>query len=381
VELKPLETAEASPVEKTTAPQPAAPVKHRLEWVDCAKGIGIVLVVVGHVWHGLFQAGLGARDGFEHFQVDLIYAFHMPLFFFLSGLFIERSAQKGTGKFVRDKLATIAWPYVIWTFLHWSAKKLMAGRTTVAAPPFSDIVLGLFYDPYEHLWFLYVLLLFSFFFLLLYHLRFGLTAILLVGLAMYALDPARESGREQLQRWLADQTGLTVQMSCVVVLDRIVQSFVYLAAGAWLSRFLLECLPRMPLTLLGTLFVVSSFLLIGGFALQSVTAHGVYQGDSRNVWTSLPLAMLGIAATSALAVPIARVSWLGWVRRLGELSLQIYVAHIIFTAGVRIVLLKFLHIDSVALHVVVGTVAGVLFPVALALITPRLRMGWLWSLR
>ena len=44
----------------------------RLEWVDAAKGLGIVLVIAGHVW----TSG-PARDA--------IYAFHMPLFFLLAG--------------------------------------------------------------------------------------------------------------------------------------------------------------------------------------------------------------------------------------------------------------------------------------------------------
>lgn len=47
----------------------------RIEWVDVAKGIGILLVIAGHS----FQLSWSAP----------IYAFHMPLFFFLSGLFVR----------------------------------------------------------------------------------------------------------------------------------------------------------------------------------------------------------------------------------------------------------------------------------------------------
>lgn len=51
---------------------PLAPPAARIDWVDVAKGIGIVLMVHGHIHtHG--------------FDLALISSFHMPLFFFLSG--------------------------------------------------------------------------------------------------------------------------------------------------------------------------------------------------------------------------------------------------------------------------------------------------------
>lgn len=48
----------------------------RENWVDIAKGIGIILVVMGHA-------------NCPEIPHGIIYSFHMPLFFFLSGLFIQ----------------------------------------------------------------------------------------------------------------------------------------------------------------------------------------------------------------------------------------------------------------------------------------------------
>lgn len=45
----------------------------RLDWIDVARGIGIVAVVAGHVW---------TRGPMR----DAFYSFHMPLFFLLSGM-------------------------------------------------------------------------------------------------------------------------------------------------------------------------------------------------------------------------------------------------------------------------------------------------------
>jgi peptidoglycan/LPS O-acetylase OafA/YrhL len=50
----------------------------RLAWLDAAKGVGIILVVIGHAWKSI-----DVRDP--------IYAFHMPLFFIAAG-YVSRPA-------------------------------------------------------------------------------------------------------------------------------------------------------------------------------------------------------------------------------------------------------------------------------------------------
>ncbi len=49
----------------------------RNETLDIAKGLGIVLVVLGH--NPVFREG-------AHWLYEAVYLFHMPLFFFLSGV-------------------------------------------------------------------------------------------------------------------------------------------------------------------------------------------------------------------------------------------------------------------------------------------------------
>lgn len=45
---------------------------HREAWIDCARGIAILLVIVGHTISGVLSGA--------------IYSFHMPLFFIFSGI-------------------------------------------------------------------------------------------------------------------------------------------------------------------------------------------------------------------------------------------------------------------------------------------------------
>ena len=81
----------------------------RIGWVDIARGIGIFLVVIGHVSQNPY---LG----------KVIYSFHMPLFFILSGYLYKNIKNLSLKEFVRKKAKSILVPYFIFgifTLLYW----------------------------------------------------------------------------------------------------------------------------------------------------------------------------------------------------------------------------------------------------------------------
>lgn len=84
----------------------------RIEYIDIAKGIGIVLVIVGHVvWGGNYP-----MKGAESLS-NFIYSFHMPLFFIISGLCIKDS--KRIAKPVLKKMArAYLLPYAVWSVIY-----------------------------------------------------------------------------------------------------------------------------------------------------------------------------------------------------------------------------------------------------------------------
>lgn len=59
--------------------------KERIGWIDCAKGIAILLVIFGH------SIGGGSRA--EAVLRGVIFSFHMPLFFILSSLTFRPSVD------------------------------------------------------------------------------------------------------------------------------------------------------------------------------------------------------------------------------------------------------------------------------------------------
>jgi fucose 4-O-acetylase-like acetyltransferase len=72
--------------------------------IDIAKGIGILLVIVGHT------GGLPADTYIHHF----IYSFHMPLFFILGGFLFKPS---NIGTHIRKDAKRLLLPYVFSVFL------------------------------------------------------------------------------------------------------------------------------------------------------------------------------------------------------------------------------------------------------------------------
>lgn len=86
--------------------------KERLQWADIARGIGIFLVVLGHTY----------RDNAVR---SWLYAFHMPLFFFLSGWMLGRKkaiAPAGYRAFAVKKFRAFMIPYALFlalSYVYW----------------------------------------------------------------------------------------------------------------------------------------------------------------------------------------------------------------------------------------------------------------------
>ena len=80
-------------------------MSNRIQYIDIARGIGILLVVLGHNDFALVSP----------FVYQVIYSFHMPLFFFLSGYFINPSV--GFWEFVRRRFHSLLKPFLFTIFM------------------------------------------------------------------------------------------------------------------------------------------------------------------------------------------------------------------------------------------------------------------------
>lgn len=91
----------------------------RSEYIDYAKGFGIMLVM----WAHINSSGPIAT---------YIYFFHMPLFFFISGMLFNRSKYNSFAEFVKRKAKGLLLPYAIYsvaTWVVWCGYNLVAGNS------------------------------------------------------------------------------------------------------------------------------------------------------------------------------------------------------------------------------------------------------------
>src|ERR1035441_5279648 len=89
----------------------------RVQWVDCLKGLCIVLVVYGHAAGGLAAGGIIEKGSFLMSVRSWVYLFHMPAFFLASGLFASRAQDRPLLEFLRSRFTTLIYPYILWTAL------------------------------------------------------------------------------------------------------------------------------------------------------------------------------------------------------------------------------------------------------------------------
>ena len=80
-------------------------MNERIVWVDIAKGVGIILVVFGHM-----------IDGYS-FLGKYIWSFHMPLFFYLSGLFMPDSLSLHS---VQKRTRQLLLPCIVFTIISYA---------------------------------------------------------------------------------------------------------------------------------------------------------------------------------------------------------------------------------------------------------------------
>ncbi len=78
----------------------------RYEYIDIAKGIGILLVV----WAHILLVGAPHR---------VIYAFHMPLFFLISGMLFRREKYPDFWTFLKKRAIRLLVPYVAYSAVTW----------------------------------------------------------------------------------------------------------------------------------------------------------------------------------------------------------------------------------------------------------------------
>jgi fucose 4-O-acetylase-like acetyltransferase len=335
----------------------AAPgVAARLQWVDQAKGIGILLVVFGHVLSGVKLAGVKVDPQFFRWTWDAIYSFHIPLFFYLSGLFFPHSWQRrGLHGVMLSKVDTLVYPYVLWSLIQGLLQVAMSQH--VNDPVTLGEVFSLLWHPRQEFWFLYALFFVYLYVCLLYAvLPTRLRWILLVAAVVFYFlrGPIRHAGPFIVYpAWY----------------------LVYFLAGALLHSVTAR-LTRAPVRWLA----ISAVVFAGATVLSHWLAQTVAYGQSNPAISAGNL--LGAVSGAVLAVCVSVLLANRDVRLMayvGRRSLEIYLLHTVVAGAARVALIKVLGVTNVPVHLLVGTLVGVAVPVMFVYILERWKIPGVFS--
>ena len=335
----------------------------RLQWIDTAKGIGIFLVVLGHA----IRPGMIAIPWCD-FLFRLIYAFHMPLFFLLSGYTFALSYAKhlnAPGRYTLKRTKTLLVPFVCYAALIYLCfliayrlpvvGDLLASSSFAWVDPLSYVyLLFVWENPYAaHLWYIWVLL--------------------VITLVAFALAKILGEGR-----WRVILAVLSVPCLIAAVLlpiptaiRKMLAYLLFFAAGVLWEGYGRRLLDYRH-TLAGAAGVATAVVVL----LSALSAAGILSDVG-----GVGLAKNFVLAAAAIFVSIGvillsqRITKLGMLAAMGRESFAIYLLHQPFCCGFAgILLYDRMRLPAVAV-LAICTALSLALPIAVAWVARRI--GWI----
>lgn len=324
----------------------------RIDWVDYAKGIGIFLVVLGHVWRGMAGDDLLKGPVLVRFVDNWIYAFHMPLFFFLSGLFANGAVKYKPSTFLVKRLKGVAYPYFVWILIAGALRSLVYSGPD-ATLSFLSSYWRVLYEPYDIFWFLYALFIISVAYYVLR--RIGLSNLLVAALFLAAY----------LAFSLADVAFAWHPA------NNFCQYGLYFAGAAYFSERGWSDFLKSQSAALKVAVITVSMGLLAYLSYRELLVAGepvIYAAGT------------GILAVVLASMILERRSTGDFIRRWGTLSLQIYVVHTIAGAATRLALLQ-IGVSEPIVHLLAGTMVGIYASILIYHAGNRIGFPYLFSLK
>ncbi|HEX8166201.1 MAG TPA: acyltransferase family protein [Beijerinckiaceae bacterium] len=322
----------------------------RVPWVDTAKGLCIVLVVMMHATLGVGEA-MGA-EGFMHWVVAFARPFRMPDFFLVSGLFLSRVIDRDWRTYSDRRVVHFLYFYLLWLAIQSIAK---FGQVSGGTPSgfVHHLALSLV-EPFGTLWFVYLLAVFS---VVTKLLRGVPPALLLAAAAALQVAPVH--------------TGWTL-------VDEFCARWVYFLAGYLFApaifRLAETTVARRSFALAG----LALWALVNGLFALSPSPVGGYPTLASLPLVSLALGAVGAVAVVTLAALLTQTPAAAPFRHCGRHSIAIYLAFFLPMAATRAALLKTGAIADVGVVSALVTAAAVVLPLVLERVVRNTPLSFLF---
>lgn len=318
----------------------------RISWIDSCKGLATILVVIGHIADGYLGANLFVEytSLMEHI-FNLIYSFHMPLFFVLSGyvfyLAYCRNYTLKKNKF-RIQVFNLIYIYSIMCCVQWVFKTIFSnnvnGKLTIR-----DLIL-IPIKPISPYWYLYVLIFFYIIFILVEKIHIY---------EKYKLATC----------FFISTFGSLVSVDSPFPLRRIIiySFFFYLGIFFAKEEYAIKYITQTKNLISGG---ICSMLI---FAASIITNRNLLKIDIIGICTAaiISIFIIGLFAKNEYSNKFLDLC--------GKYSLEIYIIHCFITAANRVILVK-LHITNFYVNVLVNLMMAVFIPIICSLILKKLKL-------
>lgn len=338
----------------------------RVPWVDTAKGICIIMVVMVHAALGVEEAA--GQTGWLSLVVTWARPFRMPDFFLISGLFLALVIDRPWRRYLDRKVVHFAYFYVLWLTIQFAFKAPGMAMQDGALAPLENYLLA-FVQPFGTLWFIYLL------------------PVFFVAARIFRPLPVW-----MVLGWAAVLEILPVHTGLVIV-DEFCARFVYFYAGYALAphvfafaRWVVANPGRTVAALAlwaplnGVLVFTGAPAALAPFIQPGGESSGGIGGLAELPVLSLALGIVGIGAVIAVAALVASAPWSRWLTWLGSHSIVIYLAFFLPMAVTRTVLLRLDIIPDVGTVSFITWIAAIAGPVLLyGLVRWSGRGAWLFE--
>ncbi len=326
--------------------------KSRVNWVDFAKGITIILVVQMHVTVGI-QSSLNETASFMNPFMDFFRAFRMPLFFLVAGLFLHRSINKPWGEYIDKKVIHFAYFYFLWIAITFVIKYPLTDPSS--AHGFTiDRLLWSAIEPFGTLWFIYMLAVFYVVTRLLNPLP--MPVVMAIGLALFIWQPNPEIG------FLPDGHSSLIKEFC--------WRYIFFLTGVYgyKSFFkLAEKASEKPVIALGAFaaFIVMNIIILS------------YNFESNHIM-SLINSYAGTLTVIGFCAVLARYRIGSFLTFIGKHSLFIYISFFVPNAFLRTIMIK-LNIDpEINIFILLIWFVSVVTPIIVYLIIKKTPLSFVY---
>lgn len=330
----------------------ATPTQQRFDWVDTAKGISILMVVMLYATYSVGEDTGGT--GVLHLVAGYLTPFRMPDFFAISGLFLSRTLSKDTLTFFDRRVFHYVYFYLLWLVIHVTIKvALVSGDVGLALDQIATSLI----EPYGVLWFIYLLA--------------------MVNLAVKLLQVIK------VPHWLALAGGAALQIADLhtgyYAFDQFAAYFVYFYTGYALAPLFFEIVAfaqnHKRLAVVG----LAVWAVVNGIAVY-LPAHTVHPAEFDMGAAGLPglrlvfayLGMMALFVTAGLLATLPFMRWLSW---LGARSIVLYVSFALPMTAVRMALIKYDLIPDISLMSIVVYGAALVGPFVLYALVEKTGYG------